>query len=164
MGRPFGAHLTWNKGRNIQFVSFSSWKGTPKWRQRIINKLGARNISVYAIRTDPLKDIYSASNIAQALGLSEPHFHQHEYLLHGLVIAESYRILAIFKGTSLVAPAEISIDSMAVDALIPEDFHSLYSEGKSMAEPLYDELYCRTGMRDITKLRMLAAALSGRND
>lgn len=66
-------------------------------RRKTFIEQGAQNIIVIAVWLKGL-EVYDAYNIACNLGMDCPEQHLDEFLLHGAIWADSYRILAVFHG------------------------------------------------------------------
>jgi hypothetical protein len=77
-----------------------------KRRRRFIED-GAQNVVVMAVWLEGL-EVYDAYDIARHLPMRRPEQHLEEFLLHGSICADSYRILAMFHGTEELEEVALS--------------------------------------------------------
>lgn len=94
----------------MPFLSFfDSWTAALKWRSFLLSK-GYRNVEIIAIWAWDLHFLYKAADIARTLGYRDGNYDhpfyrrrqlsyfKHEYLVWGSILADEYRILAVFFG------------------------------------------------------------------
>lgn len=119
--RAFQDHLTWRSRRAGPFISFSNnWNRAMKRRKTFIEQ-GAQNIIVIAVWLKGL-EVSDAYNIACNLGMDCPEQHLDEFLLHGAIWADSYRILAVFHGNLELEDVALYGAGWSSEASIPGGF------------------------------------------
>lgn len=95
--------LSW-KRKPTRFLSFGTWKRAMQ-RQKTLEREGKTDIVVIAVWVEHLSGVYSAEEIAARLGYSDTGLdpqrkiwhHRDEYLVEGGIVADEYRVLAIFE-------------------------------------------------------------------
>ncbi|KAI1424310.1 hypothetical protein F5Y12DRAFT_461847 [Xylaria sp. FL1777] len=117
----FRDHFEWGCHRTGPFISFfSDWNRALRWREMLISK-GGQNIVVIAVWLHGL-EVFDAYKIACHLKCPNLAQHMNEYLLHGGIYADQYRILAIFHGSGDLEPVKLSVAGSEFTARLPRDF------------------------------------------
>ncbi|TRX96474.1 hypothetical protein FHL15_002746 [Xylaria flabelliformis] len=168
----FRDHFNWNCRRGGPFISFfGEWGRALRWRGTLI-KLQKQNIVVIAVWLDGL-EVFDASNVARYLdGPDNPRlsWHENEYLLHGGIYAEQYRILAKFRGDGDLEPVKLSVKDSQFVTSLPGDFvHSLgglpvnpiITETQDITEAIKREVFAFTGDKSGFKLECLLLSMGG---
>ncbi|KAI0855006.1 hypothetical protein F4860DRAFT_520297 [Xylaria cubensis] len=138
----FRDHFDWNCRRGGPFISFfGEWRRALRWRSTLIG-LGYRDMVVIAVWLDDL-EVFDASDIARDIGCQKVSWHENEYLLHGGIHAEQYRILAMFRGDDDLEPVKLSVKDSQFEIDLPGDF--IRSLGELPVNPI------NTGAQDITE-------------
>ena len=156
----FRDHLTWGSRRAGPLISFSTnWNSAMGRRKRFIEER-AQNVVVIAVWLGGL-EVYDAYDIAGYLRM-DPEQHLDEFLLHGTIPADSYRILAMFHGNLELEDVALSIPGWEFAASIPGGFaHSTQKATigtrtlRDATKDFQDETYSLTGTRDSIKLESL---------
>ena len=120
-----------------------------------------------AVWLDGLK-VYDAYAIARHLGMDRPEQHLDEFLLHGSICADSYRILAMFHGALEPEEVVLSLPGWAFEASIPRGFahspntYTIYTRTLTDAtDDFRDETYSLTGIQGGAKLDSLLRSIGG---
>lgn len=116
----FRDHISWNR-RAGPLISFSSnWNKAMRRRGKFIDQ-GAQNVIVIAVWLEGL-EVYDAYGIACHLHTDRPAQHLDEFLLHGAIDSDSYRILSTLHGTLELKDMAVSVAGWTSEAKIPGGF------------------------------------------
>ncbi|KAK4242970.1 hypothetical protein C7999DRAFT_18592, partial [Corynascus novoguineensis] len=109
---------------------------------------------------------YDVYDIARYLRIDYPERHVDEFLLHGTISVDSYRILAMFYGNLELENVALSIPGWRFDASIPRGFaHSTQTATRGTrtlrdaTRDFQDEIYSLTGSRGSVKLESLLRSI-----
>ena len=163
----FRDHLTWRSRCPGPFISFTTnWNSAMKRRKTFINQ-GAQNIIVIAVWLEGL-EVYDAYDIARYLRMGRPEQHLDEFLLHGTISADSYRILAMFYGNLELENVALFTPGWSLEASIPRGFAQSTQTAtictralRDATKDFQDEMYSLTGTRGGVKLDSLLHSISG---
>ena len=145
--------LSWRKIKT-PFIPFTnSWTRALQRRRRLIEK-GGKDVVIIAIWSKGLHNVYDAYDVAKMLGYrdesSNPRKrlenHLDEYLVSGGILADEYRILAIFNGQKEQGNIALSVPGLRGSATVPDAFMTAVPGGTAN-EKLENEIYQHTGIR-----------------
>lgn len=148
-GRAFDDHLSWTR-RPTPFLSFfSDWDVALKKRRRMLDK-EANNVVIIVIRTEGLRNLYSAYDIARRLRYTgngqdrrrQLGNHFKEFLVVGGIRADEDRILATFHGDGPERVVSLSIPGLRAGVSVTSDFAPT---GTDATQELQDEIYSCIG-------------------
>lgn len=168
--RILDTHLSWTL-EHTPFISFfNSWERAMRWRKWLLEKKGATSVVIIAVWLKDELAVYDAYKIAIALGYARHSLdrrrrlehHEGEFLVHGGISADNYRILACFEGNTasnhqiLLRPFPSALITYC--ATIPAD--SLPNDGnENRTEELRSEMYSLIGARNDMKFCALVLAM-----
>ena len=139
---------------NTPFIPFTSnWERALKRRRELI-KNGEKDVVIIAIWSKGLCNVYDAYEVAKTLeycdgGLhvrNRSTIHLDEYLVFGGILADEYRVLAIFNGQREQENIALSVPRLSGSATIPEAFMTDVP-GRTANEKLENEIYQHTGIK-----------------
>ena len=137
-------------------------------RREALESEGETNIVVIAVWVEGLSGVYSAERIAARLGYSDTGLdrrrrmwhHRDEYLVEGGIVADEYRVLAIFEGGGPPRKIVFEYPSYRLSATLPSGFFPGQGSDNALAD-IENEIYSHSGVRDDTKRDRLVRAITG---
>ncbi|KAJ6197806.1 hypothetical protein J3E72DRAFT_192606 [Bipolaris maydis] len=140
--------LSWKKV-NTPLIPFTkSWKRAIRRRQRLLED-GNKEIVIIAIWAKGLQNVYDASEVAKMLRCSNDGGnrcnHDDEYLIHGGISADDYRLLAVFDGQK-EQRLGLNLPGLIGSTTVPDGFIST-APGTTGNEKLQNTIYMYTGIR-----------------
>lgn len=149
----FDNHLSWTKTPTPFISFFNSYQKVVKRRQWMLAS-GAKSVAIIAIWAKDLR-VYDAYDAAKALGYDNDgsgnrrrlKYHEGEYLVEGGIVADEYRVLAIFDGIGEME--SIKQDTPGIvggSAAVPPEWLR-GAPGVTMIEKIEMEIYGNTGIR-----------------
>ncbi|KAL3471730.1 hypothetical protein BJX99DRAFT_262951 [Aspergillus californicus] len=186
----FDNTLSWQKKIPTRLRCFSTnWQQTLKRRAKMEEKARKRRVEmeeearkrgakmekeeeecivVIAVWAKGLRGVYNAVDVASTLGYSEKGTvskrkiwdHRQEFLVDGGILANEYRILAIFEGGGPERPVVFECPMYRISTLVPSGFFCGRRTGNALRD-IEDEIYSHTGVRDDQKRDELMKAIQG---
>lgn len=140
--------LSWKKV-NTPLIPFTrSWERAMKRRQKL-SKDGGKQIVIIAVWAKGLRNVYDASGVAEMLGYNNNSrnrgYHDDEYLIHGGILADDYRLLAVFDGQG-ERVVTLSVPGLTGSTTVPDEFMTT-APGATEKEKLENTIYMHTGIR-----------------
>jgi hypothetical protein len=137
-------------------------------RRETLENDGRRDIVVIAVWVENLTGVYSAEEAACKLGYSETEpdprrklrHHRDEYLIEGGIVADEYRILAVFEGAGPEREVVFACPSYQISATIPIELFPGKGSSNALAD-IENEIYRRSGVRDNEKRNAFVKAFTG---
>lgn len=164
--QEFDDQLSW-KRKPTRFLSFGTWKRAMQ-RRETLEREGETDIAVIAVWVEHLSGVYSAEEIAARLGYSDTGLdpqrkiwhHRDEYLVEGGIVADEYRVLAIFEGGGPPRNIVFEYPFYRIPATLPSGFFPGRRSHNALGD-IEDEIYSHSGVRDNTKRGGLVRAITG---
>ncbi|BCR83531.1 uncharacterized protein ACHE_10933A [Aspergillus chevalieri] len=162
----FDDHLSWNR-KPTRFLSFGTWKRAMQ-RRKELEREGKTDIVVIAVWVEHLSGVYSAEEVAARLGYSDTGLdrrrklwqHRDEYLVEGGIVADEYRVLAIFEGGGPERNVVFACPFYDISTTIPSGFFPGRRSNNALEDIEY-EIYSHSGVRDDMKRDELVKAITG---
>lgn len=128
---------------------------------------GAKEVLIVAVWLQDLPGIYDALSIAQALGLQNIDPFLNEIWVHGGISADSYRMLAIFRGTEITEEVALRVDGLTMMVKMPGGFirrdrtrsHNGVQMRPDATDALREEIQSCTGVVNDFKFFHLALSM-----
>ncbi|KAH7199208.1 hypothetical protein BKA60DRAFT_583176 [Fusarium oxysporum] len=163
-------YLLWQRPGGPFVSFFTNWYAALRRRQWMIEQ-GATEVVIVAVWLKELSRIYDAFAIARVLGLEKvdkPDLFLYEVLIHGEISADSYRILAMFRGIQPTVDIALCVHKMNMMVEVPGDFivgvqvrtFICTRRLPDLTVKLGDEIYMHTGRSDDAKLFPLVLSMA----
>jgi len=118
---------------------------------------------IIAVWAEDMHHLYKAEDIAETLGYDDSgqdprrrlRNHRHEYLVWGSILADDYRILAVFAGDGPERSVPLRSYTNSVRVNLPGDFVSDDAALEDVSEELLNEIQSCTGVKDVYKRNIL---------
>jgi hypothetical protein len=148
------------------FMPFASdWNRALRRRRQYIQQ-GRQNVILFAIWSKDMHNVYDAYDAAVSVGRN-PSVHLDEYLVHGGISADEYRVLAVFEGQGEQLNIPIGVPGFQSTTIMPEAFmtNTPSNTAEENLEKLMYEVYQRTGLNCVSKqLLYLIGNMAGVHD
>ncbi|CEL06333.1 hypothetical protein ASPCAL07439 [Aspergillus calidoustus] len=166
--RDFDNHLACVP-RPTGLLSFTNNFRRALQRRELLERRGQRDIVVIAVWAKDLTGVYDAEEVASLLGYSDTgsdpcrkrRDHHDEYIIEGGILADEYRILAIFNGSGMQRDVVFECSLYKSSTTIPYGFFPGHRSPNALQD-LGDEIHYRTGVRDDLKRDELVKSIMGR--
>ncbi|RAK79180.1 uncharacterized protein BO72DRAFT_400561 [Aspergillus fijiensis CBS 313.89] len=156
--QEFDDHLSWRRVPT-RFLSFGTWKRALQRRKQLENEL-EENIVVIAVWAEHMTRVFSAKEAATRLAYRDPELYGEEYLVEGGIVADDYRVLAVFEGGGPARNVVFAWPFYEASTTIPSEFFPGLRSHNAL-EDIADEIYSRLGVRDDRKRDELVKAILG---
>jgi hypothetical protein len=118
-------------------------------RRQALVKDGGKQIVIIPVWAKGLRNVHDASEVAEMLGYNNNgrnrRYHDDEYLIHGGISADDYRLLAVFEGQGERVVA-LSVPGLTGSTTVPDEFMTT-APGATEQEKLGNTIYMHTGTR-----------------